>query len=422
MFHFLFFLLTKITAVPAEFVFFKRKTYYEDKKQRSRHLKGGALYVSNHRSFFDYLCYFFLVYFHKLRPVVSEFMYKKNPVLRFLLNMCGAIVVGGSEFDLSFMDKCVSLLRQGKKIVIFPEAHFNSKDEIRPFSGSFAKIAIEADVPVIPLYINGVYSLFHRTRVCVGRRICPNQVCSGSSEEDVKLLTKLVEDKVHYLSTMCARRKRTPLFSFRYFPMDFGRSFAWLSFMPFFRTKIHPKGDVKSPQAIGGPLIIACNHRSFVDPIVLITAFSRRRMSMLVAKEVFGEEGEHRIRKKLLKGIGCIKIDRESFDIEAINNCKAVLEKGQSLAIFPEGHLVHSGDLAPMKDGTAMLSSLTQVPILPLYLCSSKGFLSKKHVYVGSLIYPSGKGMAGIKQISDDIFAAFKGLKAIAIEEGKEHD
>jgi hypothetical protein len=30
--------------------------------------------------------------------------------------------------------------------------------------------------------------------------------------------------------------------------------------------------------------------------------------------------------------------------------------------------------------------------------------------------------MAGIKQISDGIFAAFKGLKAIAIEEGKEHD
>ena len=422
MFHFLFYILTKITAVPVELLFFKRKTYYEDKKERSRHLKGGALYVSNHRSFFDYLCYFFLVYFHKLRPVVSEFMYKKNPVLRFLLNMCGAIVVGGSEFDISFIDKCVSLLRQGKKIVIFPEAHFNSKDEIRPFSGSFAKIAIEADVPVIPLYINGAYSLFRRTRVCVGRRIYPNQVCSGNSDEDVKHLTKLVEDKVRYLSTMCTRRKRTPLLSFRYLPMDFGRCLGWQTFILFFRTKFHPKGDVKSVQAIGGPLIVVCNHRSFVDPVVLITTFSRRRMSMLVAKEVFGEEGEHKVRKRMLKGMGCIRIDRDSFDIEAINNCKEVLEKGQTLAIFPEGHLVHDGTLAPMKDGTAMLSCLTQVPILPLYLCASKKFLSKKHVYVGSLIYPDGKGMISIKKVSDGIFAAFKNLKAIAIEEGREHE
>ena len=422
MFHFLFYLLTKTTAVPVELLFFKRKTYYEDKKQRSRHLKGGALYVSNHRSFFDYLCYFFLVYFQKLRPVVSQLIYHKNPVMHFLLKMCGAIVVGGNEFDLGFMDKCVSLLRQGKKIIIFPEAHFNSKDEIRPFSCSFAKIALEADVPIIPLYINGAYSLFRRTRVCVGRKIYPNQVCSGISDEEVKRLAKLVEDKVRYLSTMCKRRQKTPLICFRHFPMDLGRTFGWLTFAPFFRTKYHPKGDVKSLQAIGAPIIVACNHRDFVDPVVLITSFSRRRMSMLVAKEVFGEEGEHKLRKKALTKMGCIKIDRESFDIEAINACKAVLESGRTLAIFPEGHLSHSGDLAPMKDGTAMLSCLTQAPILPLYLCASKGFLSKKHVYVGSLIYPDGVGMASIKKVSSSIFEAFESLKAVAIEEGREHE
>ena len=415
-------LITKITAVPVQFVFFRRKAYYEDRKQKNRHKKGGLLYVSNHKSFWDYICYFFQVYLHRLRPVVSELMYRKNPVLRFFLNMCGAIVVGKDPMDLSFVAECVSLLRKGKKIVIFPEAHFIKGEKILPFSPSFARIAIEADVPVVPLYTDGNYSFWHRTRIAVGRRIEPSSFSSGDINADSLCLCKATEEKVRYLSSMCTRRAKTHLLSFKHLPMDFGRAVAFLFIGPAFRHKWHPCGYVENPGLYGGPFIVACNHRSFVDPIALIVSFFRKRIHILVAKEVYGEEGTHKIRKKLLKDIGTIKIDRGGFDIEAMNACCKVLNEGRVLVVFPEGHLVRQGEMDRLQDGAAMLSSRVEVPILPLYLCSSKRFVSRKHFYVGDPIFPEGKGMAAIKKMSSRLYEAMNELRGKAIEEGYEHE
>ena len=414
--------ITKLTAPPVEWIFFRRKTYYEDRKEKNRHVKGGALYVSNHTSFWDYICYFFLVYFHKLRPVVSYLIYHRNPVLRFFLNMCGAIPVGKSEMDLSFIDTCVALLRKGKKIIIFPEAHFIHDGKIRDFSPSFAKIALEADCPIVPLYTNGDYSFFHRTRVMVGKKIFPSQTCLSSSKEDVEKLRKLVYEKVLYLQDICTKRSKTPLISFKFFGMDFGRINAKIAFSLIFRTKIHcPSGD-KSGLRKEGPVILACNHRYFLDSVVIINAFIRRRLWILIAKEIYGEEGKHRLRKRLLKAGGGIKIDREAMDIEAIKNCCDTLNKGRALLVFPEGHLTHDGDLSPLKDGVSMISSRTRSPILPLYICTVKGLFSKRHLYIGDLLEPSGKSMSEIKSGSDKIMAELHRLRDLAIAEGTEHE
>ncbi|MCR5079443.1 MAG: 1-acyl-sn-glycerol-3-phosphate acyltransferase [Bacilli bacterium] len=415
--------ITKLTAPPVQWLFFRRKTYYEDRNEKNRFLKGGVLYVSNHKSFWDYICYFFLVYFHKLRPVVSDLIYRKNPVLRFLLNMCGAIVVGKNELDLSFVERCVELLRKGKKIVIFPEAHFIHDGNIRDFSPSFAKIALEADVPIVPLYIDGNYSFFHRTRVMVGKKIYPDDICASSNNEEVEKLRETVQDKVIYLQDICSRRSKTPLFSFPFFMMDFGRINAKWLFAPIFRTKVHFDKSVK-PYGIKreGPIILACNHRYFLDSVVIINAFWRRRLWILIAKEIYGEEGKHRLRKSLLKSGGGIKIDREAMDIEAIKKCCDTLEKGRALLVFPEGHLTHDGDLSPLKDGVSMISSRTTTPILPLYICTAKKLTSKRHLYVGDLIPPSGKGMAEIKKGSETINEKLHGLRELALKEGNEHE
>lgn len=414
--------ITKLTAVPAELLFFKRRTYYEDKKQKSRHGRGGVLYISNHKSFWDYICYFFLVYFHRLRPVVSALMYQKNPVLRFFLRMCGAIVVGENALDVAYIDTCVSYLRKGKKVVIFPEAHFIKGEKILPFSPSFAKIALEADAPIVPLYTDGRYGLFKRTHVAVGRRIYPSRVCADASMESVNKLCEYTQKRVEYLQTLCSRRKKTHVISFRHFPMDFGRIMAFISIYPFFRTSWHVTGEVKSAQALSSPLVIACNHREFVDPVVMLLSFVKKRVHVLIAKEVYGEEGKHKLRKKALNGIGGIKIDRSAFDIEAIDKCRKVLEEGKTLGVFPEGHLTHDAGLSPVKDGAAMIATSTGVPILPIYLCRSARFLSKKHIYVGDLLFPSGKGMADVKALSNGVARSFEKLHEIALKEGREHE
>ena len=49
-----------ILAWPLQLIVFKRKTYYEDKKEQGRFIKGGALVISNHYHMFDYIVNAFL--------------------------------------------------------------------------------------------------------------------------------------------------------------------------------------------------------------------------------------------------------------------------------------------------------------------------------------------------------------------------
>ena len=60
-----------VLGYPLQLIFFKRKTYYEDKKQK--HLfRGGKLLISNHFNMFDYVMTCFVVFPRKLNVVASE--------------------------------------------------------------------------------------------------------------------------------------------------------------------------------------------------------------------------------------------------------------------------------------------------------------------------------------------------------------
>ena len=70
-----------ITGFPFQLLFFKRKTYYVDKKNTNLK-KGGKLIVSNHYNMFDYVNVCFIVAPRKLNVVASEMPFK-NKLLRF---------------------------------------------------------------------------------------------------------------------------------------------------------------------------------------------------------------------------------------------------------------------------------------------------------------------------------------------------
>ena len=60
-----------IFAYPAYFIYFKRKTYYLNKKLQSRHIKGGAILISNHKGFKDFMMYIYAFPFRKIYCLMS---------------------------------------------------------------------------------------------------------------------------------------------------------------------------------------------------------------------------------------------------------------------------------------------------------------------------------------------------------------
>ncbi len=113
---------------------------------------------------------------------------------------------------------------------------------------------------------------------------------------------------------------------------------------------------------VRGGLIVAANHRSFLDPFVIGAALPWRRPMNYVAKiELF----ERRWQGWLLSRLGAFPIRRGEADEVSLETARLVVARGGTVCIFPEGTRIRSGTLATPKRGVGRLALQTGAPVLP---------------------------------------------------------
>ena len=111
-----------------------------------------------------------------------------------------------------------------------------------------------------------------------------------------------------------------------------------------------------------GGLIVASNHRSFLDPFVIGGILPWRRPLNYVAKvELF----ERRWQGWLLSRLGAFPIRRGEADELSMETARLVVERGGTVCIFPEGTRIRSGTLAAPKRGVGRLALQTGAAVLP---------------------------------------------------------
>src|ERR687897_1559671 len=114
---------------------------------------------------------------------------------------------------------------------------------------------------------------------------------------------------------------------------------------------------------IRGPLIVAANHRSFLDPFVIGASLPWRRPLHYVAKvELF----ERRWQGWILNRLGAYPVRRGQSDAETLITSREVLERGGAVCIFPEGTRHRTGSLAQPKRGFGRLALETGAAVLPV--------------------------------------------------------
>lgn len=169
MFYEIFRIIGLITGYPFQLLFFKRKTYYVDKK--NTHLfKGGKLIVSNHFGMFDYVLTSFIVFPRKLNVVASEIPFK-NKLLKFGMKFFGVIEANRETKNMSFINKCANVLKKGQLVQIYPEGKNSPDGKIHEFKASYTLIAHRANVPIVLVITDGNYGLFKRTSVIISEEI-----------------------------------------------------------------------------------------------------------------------------------------------------------------------------------------------------------------------------------------------------------
>jgi len=112
-----------------------------------------------------------------------------------------------------------------------------------------------------------------------------------------------------------------------------------------------------------GGLIVASNHRSFLDPFVIGALLPWRRRIQFVAKvELF----EKRWQGWLLSRLGAFPIRRGQSDETAMETARMAVERGGTVVIFPEGTRVRRGSLGTPKRGVGRLALEAGAAVLPV--------------------------------------------------------
>ncbi len=147
-------------------------------------------------------------------------------------------------------------------------------------------------------------------------------------------------------------------------PLFYDVSIAALRAALFSLTRWEVKGQRNVPR--DGPLIIVANHLSLIDP-PLVSACVSRRIIFMAKDELFSSWGGIFVR-----AFGAFPVRRGSLDRTAVRRAMQILEKGQTLGMFPEGKRSHNQQMNEAQLGIAMIALRSGAPILPAGISGSE--------------------------------------------------
>lgn len=150
---------------------------------------------------------------------------------------------------------------------------------------------------------------------------------------------------------------------------------ARMILMPFFLTYFRLKRIGREHLPADGPIIFASNHRSFLDPFI-IGAMTTRPLFYVAKMELF----KNPLQGWFLNSLGAIPVIRDQSDQELLTTVRALLDRGDSLVIFPEGTRIRPGSLGRPRRGVGRFALETGVPIVPVALIGTEDIRRKWRV------------------------------------------
>lgn len=111
-----------------------------------------------------------------------------------------------------------------------------------------------------------------------------------------------------------------------------------------------------------GGLVVAANHRSYLDPPLLGSWFPRT-ISYMAKQELW----KIPLLGPVISAVHAFPVNRDAADIGSIKRALRILQAGGAVGIFPEGTRNVSGE-AKAKTGAVVLASSARCPVLPVGL------------------------------------------------------
>ena len=132
--------------------------------------------------------------------------------------------------------------------------------------------------------------------------------------------------------------------------------------LPFFLVYFRLDRRGRDYGKVKGGVIVAANHRSFLDPFAVGACLPwRRPMNYMAKVELF----ERRWQGWVLSRLGAFPVRRGESDEDSMLTARMIAERGGAVCVFPEGTRIRHGTLANPKRGVGRLALQTGAVVIP---------------------------------------------------------
>lgn len=136
-----------------------------------------------------------------------------------------------------------------------------------------------------------------------------------------------------------------------------GWSFYRTLFATYFRWRVYNPERVP----MSGPVILAANHASFLDP-PLVGSGLKRDINYLARKSLFRYPGLGAI----LRAVNAVPVDRDGGGAAGLKAIMDRLHDGGAIILFPEGTRTRDGKLQPARSGIGLTVIKSEAPVVPV--------------------------------------------------------
>jgi 1-acyl-sn-glycerol-3-phosphate acyltransferase len=110
-----------------------------------------------------------------------------------------------------------------------------------------------------------------------------------------------------------------------------------------------------------GAAILAPNHVSFLDPVV-VGISARRSVYFMAQRELFGNP----LAKWFMSSLHAFPVSREQISPSTVRRTLALLEAGEAVVIFPEGGRGDGRTMRPIRPGIGLIAARSGAPVIPV--------------------------------------------------------
>lgn len=178
-------------------------------------------------------------------------------------------------------------------------------------------------------------------------------------------------------STVSSGKKPKTVKENRFF-QDFVKITGSIPGLIWMRPKTIYAGEKKKCRVKGG-VVIAANHNTFFDPIMLYCTYWWRRLHFLATKDLY----KNKFFGWMITTVGCIQVDKENFSMRSMHAVVDRLKDGKAIVIFPEGQVTAKEQSRGYKSGAVLMAQLSGVPIQPVYIVPLQKWYHRRVAVIG---------------------------------------